>query len=87
MTRQDLPGRVYDRIEVKFRPLDCQKCGRIWPAPCTCRMAPSQGQGPGRHTKLWLELSWCLGDEHAHRICKIIDWYVKVFRLRGRSWH
>lgn len=33
------------------------------------------------------ELSWSLGDEHADRICKLIDLYVKLFRLRNRSWH
>ena len=47
---------------------------------------PSQGYGPGRHTRLWQELSWCLGDEHADRICKLIDLYVRVFNLRGRGW-
>jgi hypothetical protein len=78
--------------------LDCLRCGRRWPrgggsekrgglgGSCSCAMGPSQGFGPGRHTRLWLELSWCLGDEHAHRICRIIDWYVRIFRLRGRSW-
>lgn len=47
---------------------------------------PSQGRGAGSHTRLWLELSWCLGDEHADRICWMIDVYVRVMNLRGRSW-
>lgn len=46
----------------------------------------SQGEGAGKHTRLWLELSWCLGDEHADRICRVIDLYVRLFNLRGRSW-
>ena len=61
-----------------------------WDKPPAWRMArfppPAQGNGPGRHTRLWLELSWCLGDGHADRICGIVDVYVRAFGLRGRGW-
>lgn len=61
-----------------------------WEAPRAFRStpfpAPAQGNGPGRHTKLWQELSWCIGDTHATRICRIIDVYVRFFGLRGRAW-
>lgn len=46
---------------------------------------PTQGYGPGRHTIVWRELSWAFGDEHADRICRLIDLYLRIYNVRGRS--
>jgi len=48
-------------------------------------MAKSQttARGPsGDRTDIWRTFSWYLGDEHADRLCRILDFYC---RLVGRK--
>src|SRR5271157_3201342 len=42
---------------------------------------------PGNHTEFWHELSWRVGDEHANRICKLLIWYCKLFKLNQIKFH
>jgi hypothetical protein len=45
--------------------------------------------GEGGRTELWRIFSWCVGDSHADRICCMLDWYCRIFRIsphRFRRW-
>jgi len=45
-------------------------------------MAKWTVKGDGfQRSQFWRELSWRLGDEHANRICKILGWYCRLFKL------
>jgi hypothetical protein len=35
----------------------------------------------GSHSDFWRELSWRLGDEHADRICRWVDFYCWLFSV------
>jgi hypothetical protein len=31
--------------------------------------------------EFWREISWRIGDEHANRICWVVQWYCRLFRV------
>lgn len=39
----------------------------------------------GRRTELWRIFSYCAGDAHADRICKLLDAYCFLFRIPVRA--
>ena len=41
----------------------------------------------GSLSELWRELSWRVGDQHADRICKLIDLYCWIVSLNPIRFH
>lgn len=41
----------------------------------------------GAHAPLWFVFYWCLGYEHADRICWMIDAYCRLYKLQPSRLH
>lgn len=51
------------------------------------RKGESSGGVMGNRSEFWRELSWRVGDQHAHRICWLVDGYCRLVGLSKSRFH
>ena len=52
------------------------------PLKRTCARYPD-----GTRTEFWRDISWRVGDRHADRLCRFIDFYCRWFGLDPARFH
>lgn len=51
------------------------------------RKGPSVAGTKGNRSEFWREISWRLGDAHAHRICLLVDVYCRLSGTASERFH